>query len=44
MFDSDEIIEIVDGESGDTYFYDVLVEIDDLPSIVDLRQMIDELE
>lgn len=39
----DDIIEIEDEESGDTYFYDMYVEIDDMPSIVDLKQMIDEM-
>lgn len=44
MFINDDIIEIVDDESGDTYFYEVEVEVDSLPSIIDLRCMISDLE
>jgi len=41
MFDNDEVIEIVDDASGDTYFYEVPIEVDELPGIVDLRLMLE---
>ncbi len=41
MYSNDELIEIVDEESGDTYFYEVPVEIDELPGVVDLRILLE---
>ena len=42
MFGED-FIEIVDEESGDTYFYEVPIEVNDMPSVVDVRLMIEEM-
>lgn len=43
-FCDDDVIEIEDAVSGDTYFYEVEVNLDSLPSIIDLRLMISDME
>ena len=43
-FDDEEILEIEDTETGDTYYYDVVVDLDAIPTLIDLREMIDEME